>query len=85
MIGHIGIFKDPEEVQVHFCFRSSDGTLGDSMRIVRPGEFLYGWSYDAIRAHGEGAMEFSLPPRFREVGKPGDAFVITGASKPRPS
>jgi hypothetical protein len=23
-----------------------------------------------------------LPPRFREVGKPGDAFIIPGGSKP---
>jgi hypothetical protein len=80
--GYVGIFTDPEEVQVHFCFRSSDGTLGDSMRIVQPGEFLYGVSYDAIKAHGEGAMEFSLPPRFRLVGKPGEAWIIPGFPKP---
>jgi hypothetical protein len=89
MIGYIGIFKKPDEIQVHFCFREEapGGAIGDSMRIVRPGESLYGISYDDLLKHGEGAMEFeppkrrTLPPRFHQVGKPGDAFILPG-SKP---
>jgi hypothetical protein len=77
--GYVGIFENPSEIQVRFCFRGSDGVMGDSVRIVKPGEFLYGWAYDAIKAHGEGQMEFSLPPRFHAVGSPGDAFILPGS------
>ena len=93
MIGYVCIFPQDNEIEVRFCFREpagGGGAMGDSIRVVKKGESLYGWTFDALKAHGEGPLEFEppkrriLPPRFRETGAPGEAFVITGASKPKP-
>jgi len=90
--GYINIFTDPDEIEIRFCFREpagGGGAIGDSMRVVLPGESLYGWSYDALKPHGEGTLDFEppkrrvLPPRFREVdAPPGTAFIIPGFPKP---
>jgi hypothetical protein len=92
MIGHVGIFKDPDEIRVKFCFREQaggGGAMGDSTRVVVPGGSLYGWSYEALKAHGEGTLDFELPKRrvlparFREINAPpGTAFIIPGFPKP---
>lgn len=61
MLGYVSLFQDPDEVEVQFRAEGEGGTIGHSVKVVKPGGSLYGVSYEDLVKHGGGQMDFPAP------------------------
>jgi hypothetical protein len=57
MKAYIDILPEHKVVEVRMLAEGPDGTIGDAMRVVKPGEEYRGWTYAALVKHGPGEIE----------------------------
>jgi hypothetical protein len=69
MKAYIAIFADSDEIEVRVRAEGPGGTIGDALRVVRPGESAFGKTYDELVKYGSGLHDLSAPPvEMRRVG-----------------
>jgi hypothetical protein len=56
MKGYVSIFKDPDEIELRVR-AEGHGVVGDALRVLKPGDTAFGWSYEALLMHGEGMVD----------------------------
>jgi hypothetical protein len=54
---YIVILENPDEIELHVRVEGEDGLVGDHLRVLHPGDHAFGWTYEALRRHGEGMVE----------------------------
>jgi hypothetical protein len=57
---YISVSKNSDEIEVR-ARAESPGIIGDMIEVIKPGESFEELSYDELRAHGNGVMEY--PPK----------------------
>ena len=62
MKAYIAIFADSDEIEVRGRAEGPGGTIGDALRVVRPGGSAFGKTYEELMKYGAGLHDLSAAP-----------------------
>ena len=64
---YISIFADPDEIELRLRVDGPSGTIGDALRVLKPGGSVFGLTYEQLLEHGNGVID--LPGKAMGKGK----------------